>query len=337
MPVFNAQNTIKQTIQSIKELQYPNLEILVINDGSTDDTIRIIRENYDLDNLKIINQQNRGVSVARNKGIKNSNGKYCFFIDSDDSLDNDSISKMVSLAEDNRLNLVCCNYIELNSTKIQINKADSTSFIAETKKEISENYDVFFVQSACAKLINLSFIRKHQFLFDEGMNLGEDLTFMLRILTVIDKIGYVGSSAYKILNVNPASLSKRYSSGLSKDIEIQYNVWKKLLMFNSTFERIYKERHISFELYLLSVYFSNLFLFDCDISNRIKLKLIDNMLKTHSKWVKGNEIGTPQNKYQYVMCNVISNGNKYLIFFFFCLKEKLRRAKFYLGRKKFLE
>lgn len=333
LPTFNAENTIKTTIESLNNLKYENLEILVINDGSTDNTIKIIEKISDSKKTKIINQKNEGVSVARNRGIKAATGKYCFFIDSDDVLEKNSITKLVSMAEKEKLNLVCCNYSEFNSTKLKNKKGDiNTSFIASNKKKIAENYDVFFVQSACAKLINLYFLKKYHLIFNEKMKLGEDLTFSLNLLSVVDKIGYVGSATYNIFNVNPTSLSKRYVSDLDKDIELQDKVWNRFLETNPYIKDIYLKRHINFEVYLLSVYFSNLFLFDCRLTSRVKLMKISDMIKSNINWLMSNEKGTPQNKYQEIMCKVIYSNNKYFIFIFFLLKEKLRRLKFYLGR-----
>lgn len=88
VPVYNGAEYIKRCIDSITNQTYRNLEIIIVNDGSTDNTLDICRNlQYDDYRIKIINQENKGVSNARNTGINNSSGKYITFVDSDDYID----------------------------------------------------------------------------------------------------------------------------------------------------------------------------------------------------------------------------------------------------------
>lgn len=79
IPVYNAEKTIKKAIDSVLAQSMNNIQIVVINDGSTDSTLNILQSYADLKNLKLINQKNAGVSTARNNGIKNADGEFCFF------------------------------------------------------------------------------------------------------------------------------------------------------------------------------------------------------------------------------------------------------------------
>ncbi|MEE0441481.1 MAG: glycosyltransferase family 2 protein [Thomasclavelia sp.] len=83
IPVYNKSENVKETIQSVLLQTEKNFEIIVIDDGSTDDSIEIIKS-FEDQRIKIINQSNQGVSVARNNGIKNAKGKYVSFLDADD-------------------------------------------------------------------------------------------------------------------------------------------------------------------------------------------------------------------------------------------------------------
>lgn len=92
LPVYNVENYLDRCIQSLLHQTYENLEIIVIDDGSTDSSGKLCDKYVRTDNrIYVIHQQNQGLSVARNKGIENSNGMYLTFVDSDDSVQPDMI------------------------------------------------------------------------------------------------------------------------------------------------------------------------------------------------------------------------------------------------------
>ena len=99
VPCYNNEKHIEETLISVKKQTYPNVEIIVVNDGSTDNSIEIINKNsFD---VKIINQENHGPSHARNRGSEISSGKYLLFVDGDDIIDPSYISKCVDILESN--------------------------------------------------------------------------------------------------------------------------------------------------------------------------------------------------------------------------------------------
>ena len=93
IPAYNAAKYIKRCIISLLNQTYKNIEIIVVNDGSTDNTLDILK-NYD---IKVINQENLGVSCARNNGLKNCSGDYITFVDSDDYVDKNYIEDIVNI------------------------------------------------------------------------------------------------------------------------------------------------------------------------------------------------------------------------------------------------
>jgi len=96
MPAYNAENTIKNTIESILNQNYDNYEIIVVDDGSTDNTQNIVK-NIDNSKIKYFKlETNKGVSNARNFGIEKATGNYIMFIDSDDLYLDTMIEKMVN-------------------------------------------------------------------------------------------------------------------------------------------------------------------------------------------------------------------------------------------------
>ena len=94
IPVYNVEKYIRKTLESIFESTFPKseFEVIVVNDGTKDNSISIVNEfAAKFDNLKIINQENQGLSVARNTGLKAARGKYVWFVDSDDWVEYDSL------------------------------------------------------------------------------------------------------------------------------------------------------------------------------------------------------------------------------------------------------
>ena len=94
--VFNGEKYIKKCLESIINQTYKDIEIVIVNDGSTDDTKKII-ESYKDKRIKLINQENMGLSLSRNVGIDNSKGDYLYFVDVDDYLEKDALEYLYNL------------------------------------------------------------------------------------------------------------------------------------------------------------------------------------------------------------------------------------------------
>lgn len=100
MPVYNGEKYITQAIDSVLSQTYPNWELIIINDGSTDDTAKIIKSKYNQNKIKYIYQENQGPSIARNRGIDLAQGDYIAFIDADDLYTRDKLEKQLQFLEE---------------------------------------------------------------------------------------------------------------------------------------------------------------------------------------------------------------------------------------------
>lgn len=109
--VYNIADYLRPCLESIISQTYKNLEILLVNDGSTDDSLKILKEYAEKDQrIKVISQQNAGLSAVRNLGIKKSKGKYVCFIDGDDSITPDYINKLYSAILKSSADISVCGY-----------------------------------------------------------------------------------------------------------------------------------------------------------------------------------------------------------------------------------
>lgn len=116
VPIYNSEKYISKCIDSILNQEYKDFELLLINDGSTDNTSNIINS-YEDERIKIYNQENKGTGSARNLGLKYATGKYIVFIDSDDSITNDYLKIMLELLEKNEADIVSCVYKQNDNTQ----------------------------------------------------------------------------------------------------------------------------------------------------------------------------------------------------------------------------
>lgn len=113
IPVFNAENYLEETLSSISALQYPNVEVILVNDGSTDNSVHIANEYVAKNNhARLIHQPNQGVSVARNTGIAQAKGKYILPFDSDDIINENYVGEAVLVLENNEDVKVVCSKAE---------------------------------------------------------------------------------------------------------------------------------------------------------------------------------------------------------------------------------
>lgn len=120
VPVYMIENYIDRCISSIRQQTYNNLEIIIINDGSTDNSLQIAQNHTDEDErITIISQRNKGLSAARNEGLRRAHGKYVTFVDGDDWIDSEMISTLVNAIERNKAQIGCCGHSRESEDGIQ--------------------------------------------------------------------------------------------------------------------------------------------------------------------------------------------------------------------------
>lgn len=190
IPIYNCENHIINCLQSVVLQSYHNLEILLVDDLGNDNSRALVEEfihHHPDFNFKILrNEKNAGLSVVRNTGIDHAQGKYIFFLDSDDEITPDCISIMVDAAEREQVQMVCGNVktIRLES-KEEINafQLSITNRKLMGNEEIFENYiNRKFPVPSWNKLILLDFLKQNQLYFKEGLFAQDDLQTFITVL-----------------------------------------------------------------------------------------------------------------------------------------------------------
>lgn len=190
IPVYNGEQYIKETIDSVLNQSYKELEIILVNDGSTDHSGEICKEYAIKDSrIRCFNQYNQGLSAARNTGIKNAKGDFLFFLDADDILENSALEIMLYEINNNRKNIVVCNFKKFVSTVGEYDKKNGYKVIEYTKEEYMRK--VFLLEKhtyAWGVLIPKSIMRNIQ--FPEGKYF-EDMATMYKVILNAEKIKYI--------------------------------------------------------------------------------------------------------------------------------------------------
>lgn len=206
VPVFNAEATIEGTLQSISQSSYRNIEIIVVDDGSTDGTARVIQEMARNDSrIKYFYQENQGPSAARNRGVLLANGEYILFVDSDDRLLTDAISILDKTVRGNRCGLVAFDFAMTNG-----NRADlvNNALPAEGLYSAMECRDFLYRRQIGNYIWSYCFSTKlfSSVHFPKQIRMMEDAVFMNGILHE-DMNVYVLNKTLYVYSVRPGSLS----------------------------------------------------------------------------------------------------------------------------------
>lgn len=118
VPVYNSEETLARCINSILDQQYRNIEVILVNDGSTDNSLNICREFAETDSrIIVIDKENTGVSDTRNRGIAQATGKYLHFVDSDDWIAENAVKVLVDRMQETGCDLVISGFYRVINGK----------------------------------------------------------------------------------------------------------------------------------------------------------------------------------------------------------------------------
>lgn len=195
IPAYNAGAFVENCLKTVLDQTFSDFEVIIVNDGSTDNTLEILEEFAAKDNrITIINQENGGVSAARNAALKIASGKYITYIDADDTVPSTSFEDMLSLMADD-VDLVVCSYnVKRIFTKPIYEKV--TEFSADEINDRFIDFDSVVWMPVC-KLFRRNIIIDNNLQYDISITFGEDHIFNLLYakyitgrVVVSDKIVY---------------------------------------------------------------------------------------------------------------------------------------------------
>ncbi|MDR6295609.1 glycosyltransferase family 2 protein [Pantoea dispersa] len=208
IPVYNAQNTIRRTLQSVLNQTFSSYEIIVVNDGSRDNSARILQEFAHYPQVTVLNKINAGVSAARNSGLQQASGEYVLFLDADDWVDDNFLMSFKL-----NLNAWPAEAVDLmvgNLNDNRIGKVSQAGFFSQQdipyvlgELEMSDNIGYLHNKCYRRQIIDDLHLR-----FMEGVSMSEDLLFNLKFFSCVSNFLITPGAAYHYEDV-AGSLSKR--------------------------------------------------------------------------------------------------------------------------------
>lgn len=209
IPVYNSEKYVEKCIRSVMQQTLSDIEIIVINDGSTDGSGKILRQLAAEDKrIILLDQRNRGVAVARNRGVDTATGKYVTFVDGDDYLKSDYIEKMHQLAEKENLEMVICGLTYVDEGGKELNKV-----IPGVYKRFEHEEWTLRISAVCSHLYLRKLWQQYEVRFQSGER-GEDMPVSLFFSAICRKINTLPEGGYYY--VQHASSAIHNFKGLEK-------------------------------------------------------------------------------------------------------------------------
>lgn len=213
VPVYKAEGTIVRCVNSLIHQSYNNTEILLVENNSPDSSGKLC-DSFTEENIRVFHLKEKGVSKARNVGLKYAKGKYIAFCDSDDYYTDDHILCLMKAALHNKADVVISGYYRENKGEFLEYNLNVSKIMS--KREILKNIFLtnFVMGSCCNKLFNKNMISK--ITFREDISIMEDTYFFLEVLQRAKKVYYEGKALYFYCE-NEESAVRKIDTTLSID------------------------------------------------------------------------------------------------------------------------
>lgn len=233
VPVYNNVKTLNRCIDSIINQSLKEIEVILVDDGSTDSSGAIC-DQYKLkdERIVVIHKSNGGPNSARNAGLKIVKGQYIGFVDSDDYISLNMYEKLYNSAEENNTEVVICDMVEFNDEKklnriecsLSSNELIGQDEILDLMSSINESRILWFAQRY---LYKASFIKNNNFVFAESLKIGEETVLNLLVLMNCNSIFYLKEELYYYYS-NPNGITRgKFRANALKELENLYEAKKK--------------------------------------------------------------------------------------------------------------
>lgn len=283
MPVYNVEKYIGKSIQSVLNQTYHDFELLVIIDGSPDNS-KQIAETFNDERIIIYEKPNGGLSDARNYGLERAKGEFVYFLDSDDWIEPSLLEDTVSVFENKDIDFVIFGYF-LDDEDLEGNlistKEVSTKDIQFVKNMSNLDLDantLNILGYAWNKLYRVSFLKDNNIIFERGVSLVEDILFNSKVYKESNTLIFIDKKLYHYINRPSESLIKTFHKNSfelylekSKSIESFLNAWN---VTNEKKNKILSSVIVSGIRYCVN----NLFAFKNDLREGQKMEYIKMML-----------------------------------------------------------
>lgn len=265
VPIYNVESYLKKCLDSIVRQTYKNLEIILIDDGSTDNS-GVIADKYakKCKRIRILHKKNSGLSSARNAGLRIARGQWIAFVDSDDYVNNNYISKLVQLAIKRNADIATCNYNMVDlSGKIKKPSLHWTSKVLTGQEAVNDVFENKRQASIWLSLFKANIFKEHTITFPEGREY-EDIPTRIKTLSFASKVAYTNERLYYYVIRKNSITHKDFTKNVYRDKIAAIRDMDKFLKINET-----KSNNLFYTYYKYRVIESIL----NDMANRNALRL----------------------------------------------------------------
>lgn len=219
IPVYNTYDYVKRGIDSVLSQTYKSIELIMVDDGSTDGSKELLDHIHEINpQIIVVHQNNSGVSVARNRGLDLISGKYVCFLDSDDWLTDDAIEFLYEQIKEKDKTVSACdrNFVEIKNGNLEVKRqrdSEAPIYLSATQALLETGTVKLNLQSACYKLFPVSLINgKEHIRFNEEISHGEDGLFVFDILCRAEGIVFSPEPKWNILTRPGSATTSDFSS-----------------------------------------------------------------------------------------------------------------------------
>lgn len=256
VPIYNAEKYLEQCIKSIVNQTYKNIEIILVDDGSIDESHKICDEYKEKDSrIIVVHKKNGGVSSARNTGLNLAKGDWIAFIDADDWVEKEYLEELICNAKEKNVNISMCGYNRISNNGNKEKKSNNKKEIVDSKeyliRALNPQTGYGFVP---LKIINKKIIKNIK--FNQNLTVGEDALFNMEIAPNINKAFYCNKALYNYRN-NSESVVKKFDHNYAKKYLKSMQECKKYIFEEYKDENIRQNYYnfVAFHVMLVAVNF----------------------------------------------------------------------------------
>lgn len=285
VPVFNTKKYLERCIESVQKQTYTDYELILVDDGSSDNAGEICDSYANSDGRIIaIHQENSGLAMARKKGLEHASGEFVMFVDSDDWIDNAMLEEMYKYVRKFKADMVCCQFKRVDEVGHIQNVCEKHDMIlCDTTESMVYHAHVTRLLNLAAwtKLIKTSLVK--QITFSKNLAIGEEHDMITQLLLIAKKLVII-SNAYYNYFVRSNSISRsgycpKYANSLEKYIDIEETLEEKFSQYKTPLRAFYAE----YEMAVIAAMCRNQ-VFDWEVINSLR-----NTLKKNFREIRKNK------------------------------------------------
>lgn len=237
VPVYNAEKYLAKSIESMLSQSLKEMELILVNDGSKDNSLAICEEYAKKDSrITVINKKNEGACIARNTGIARAKGKYIQLADADDYIDNNMLEEQYNLAEKTNAEVVMCGMkfdVHQKDGQVVISEAHYKDMVLSSQEEIKpifmDLFDNLLFNYTHNKLYNAEFLKKNNLKFIDWLPIDQDTNFNIDVFKVLNKLTISSKAYYHYVKTFEETIVTRYCANKFKVRTFRYDRLKELL------------------------------------------------------------------------------------------------------------